>query len=252
MDVFIRYCGDTYCVQCDENESVATLQEKLCSAHAIPEGFVLCLDGEKLAPRVQISSTSAEEGTTFDAIRAGRRLIRGSSQVQHSMAATVVNTENNDNDVALLESFDADSAIDCCYRGVKRMEDGRSHNLCLMRLTIQKTYALRCFSRAHLMVIIVFDVRSRSSFEDVDYMMGAARYRSEETLKVIIAATHCEDPARCVSREEAELFARNNQATYVETEDGDGNELFMQVLYNVGHFLKKKLFFFRSSKLVQP
>jgi len=74
----------------------------------------------------------------------------------------------------------------------------------------------RSFYRNSDLVIIVFDVASRSSFESVDQWLDEMR-RSAEPVYTVLIGNKIDLPDRQVSTEEARQFAQERSLVYLET-----------------------------------
>lgn len=67
-------------------------------------------------------------------------------------------------------------------------------------------------------ILLVFDVTNRESFEKVIYWMNQIAEKSEKTkVGVLLIGNKIDDENRIVSKEEAEIFSRNNEIDYIET-----------------------------------
>jgi small GTP-binding protein len=65
--------------------------------------------------------------------------------------------------------------------------------------------------------LVVFDISNRTSFENISDWIKSFRNVSADSATVIIVGNKCDRTDRAVSPEDAKLWARNNDAVYIET-----------------------------------
>lgn len=88
------------------------------------------------------------------------------------------------------------------------------------------------YIRDSSVAIVVFDVSSKNSFNNLQKWITDVRNERGSEVLLVIVANKIDLPERDVSTEEAEQFAKNNEATYVEVSAKQGNNisnLFMNV-----------------------
>ena len=67
-------------------------------------------------------------------------------------------------------------------------------------------------------ILLIFDVTNRKSFENVTYWMNQIGAKSDrEKIGLILVGNKTDEEKREVSKEEGELFGKNNNIKYIET-----------------------------------
>ncbi|KAH0786668.1 hypothetical protein GPJ56_009411 [Histomonas meleagridis] len=88
-----------------------------------------------------------------------------------------------------------------------------------------------CYYRNADGILLVFDLSSRDSFEQVGYWMNSIRNNCENFCNVILVGNKC-DLERLISEEEAKEEAANYQIPYIETSAKDNiniEKAFMEI-----------------------